>query len=522
MIIILLICLFSLHTYFFSNYITDDAYISFRYLENLKEGKGLVYNPGEKVWGFTNYLWIMFLVPLTEINMDPLLGARILGVICNVLSLILVLYGFGPLMKYGTRNILGSLFLVTNGAFLLQSMSGLETSFFSLLVLYALYMYGKAIDKKSPRLFFFSGLIMALATLTRPEGLFLSGILMTHTILSKKSIDLPQKLIQKKYLMGFLPVILAFVISMFFYYGAFWPNSINAKVGFSPEQLFRGMRYFLVFAFYNPWQIILLLITCLFFKSANVLVRTVFLFVAFFMGFNIFVGGDWMLGYRLFHTAIPLTCLLIPFCMAVMEKKILRSRIQAAYIPKLLAVSLIVVFSAINLLNSRIDPHVYRARLDSYVHEGINIGKWMRNNFKRDALLATNTGGTIAYFSKLRIVDMMGINDTVIANRKNVPKEWKGIEKGDGKYVLTRRPDYIHFGSSTGSVEPTFLSDIEIFESEEFWKNYDLAVYPIDKETKLRIYKRLEKEKPIKLSKERLKKIKNIVKRRMQRSAFRY
>lgn len=520
--IILLICLFSLHTYFFSNYITDDAYISFRYLENLKQGNGLVYNPGEKVWGFTNYLWIMFLAPLTELNMDPLIGARILGVICNVLSLILVLFGFGTLMKYETRSILGALFLVTNGAFLLQSLSGLETSFFTLLVLCALYMYGRAINKKSPRSFFFSGLIMALATLTRPEGLFLSGILIAHTMVSRKSIDLPLKLILKRYLTGFLPVILVFIMSMFFYYGAFWPNSINAKVGLSPEQLFRGMRYFLVFVVYNPLPIILLLVTCLFFRSADVLVRAIFLFIAFFMFFNVFVGGDWMLGYRLFHTAIPLACLLIPFCVAIVQKKILRSGIKTAYIPKMLATSLIVIFSATNLLNSRIDPHVYRATLDSYVHEGIKIGKWMRNNFKSDALLATNTGGTIAYFSKLRIVDMMGINDPVIASRKNVPKEWKGIEKGDGKYVLSRRPDYIHFGSSGGSVEPVFLSDIEIFKSEEFWRNYDLIVYPIDKETKLRIYKRLKKEKPMQLSKERLEKIKNIVKKRMQRSAFRY
>ena len=521
-IIILIICLFSFHTYFFSNYVTDDAYISFRYLENLKEGKGLVYNPGEKVWGFTNFLWIMFLFPLTEMNIDPLLGARIIGVICNVLSLFLVLFGFGSLMKYGTRNILGSLFLVTHGAFLLQSMSGLETSFFTLLVLYALYILGKAINKKSPRLFFFLGLIMALATLTRPEGLFLSGLLIGHVMISPKSVGLPLKLIMKRYLIGFLPVILAFVGSMFLYYGTFWPNSINAKVGFSSEQLFRGIRYFVVFAMYNPLSIILLLMTCLFFKSANALVRTVFLFILFFMVFNIFVGGDWMDGYRLFHTAIPLACLLIPFCMAVMQKKILRSKMRMAPVSKILAVSLIVIFSAINLLNSRLDPHVYRATVDSYVHEGIKIGKWMRENFKSDSLLATNTGGTIAYFSKLQIVDMMGINDTVIANRQNVPKEWKGIEKGDGKYVLSRRPDYIQFGSSTGSIEPYFLSDIEIFESEDFWKNYDLVAYSIDKKIKLLIYERREKEKKIKLSKERLRKIKNIVNRRMRRSAYRY
>ena len=35
-------------------YLLDDAFISFRYARNLVEGHGLVYNPGERVEGYTN------------------------------------------------------------------------------------------------------------------------------------------------------------------------------------------------------------------------------------------------------------------------------------------------------------------------------------------------------------------------------------------------------------------------------------------------------------------------------------
>jgi hypothetical protein len=35
----------------------DDAYISLRYAENLVDGHGLVYNVGEYVEGYTNFLW---------------------------------------------------------------------------------------------------------------------------------------------------------------------------------------------------------------------------------------------------------------------------------------------------------------------------------------------------------------------------------------------------------------------------------------------------------------------------------
>ena len=42
-------------------FIQDDAYTSFRYVKNFVEGNGLVFNPGERVEGYTNFLWVMIL-----------------------------------------------------------------------------------------------------------------------------------------------------------------------------------------------------------------------------------------------------------------------------------------------------------------------------------------------------------------------------------------------------------------------------------------------------------------------------
>src|SRR5262245_42468042 len=39
----------------------DDAYISFRYARNLAHGLGLVYNEGERIEGYTNFLWTVLL-----------------------------------------------------------------------------------------------------------------------------------------------------------------------------------------------------------------------------------------------------------------------------------------------------------------------------------------------------------------------------------------------------------------------------------------------------------------------------
>ena len=49
----------------------DDAYISFRYADNLVNGHGLVFNPGERVEGITNLLWTVLFVPVLAAGLDP-------------------------------------------------------------------------------------------------------------------------------------------------------------------------------------------------------------------------------------------------------------------------------------------------------------------------------------------------------------------------------------------------------------------------------------------------------------------
>ena len=49
-------------------FIQDDAYTSLRYVKNFLEGKGLVFNEGERVEGYTNFLWIMILSGIGFLN----------------------------------------------------------------------------------------------------------------------------------------------------------------------------------------------------------------------------------------------------------------------------------------------------------------------------------------------------------------------------------------------------------------------------------------------------------------------
>src|SRR5262245_30182050 len=48
-------------------WLCDDAFISFRYVRNLVTGHGLVFNVGERVEGYSNFLWVIELAAIWKL-----------------------------------------------------------------------------------------------------------------------------------------------------------------------------------------------------------------------------------------------------------------------------------------------------------------------------------------------------------------------------------------------------------------------------------------------------------------------
>ncbi len=70
-----------------NRFIQDDAFISLRYARHLVDGHGLVWNAGERVEGYTNFLWTMLgAVPL-RLGMDPVGFLQVAGVLLFVVTL---------------------------------------------------------------------------------------------------------------------------------------------------------------------------------------------------------------------------------------------------------------------------------------------------------------------------------------------------------------------------------------------------------------------------------------------------
>ena len=69
--------------------VQDDAYISLVYSKNLVAGDGLVFNLGERVEGYTNFLWVMLLAVPHALDVDAVAAARLFGALAAVALILL-------------------------------------------------------------------------------------------------------------------------------------------------------------------------------------------------------------------------------------------------------------------------------------------------------------------------------------------------------------------------------------------------------------------------------------------------
>src|SRR5580765_5310173 len=66
----------------------DDSYISYRFSQNFAAGHGLVYNVGERVEGYTNFLWVVMLGGALELGFAAEPASLALGVAFLVAALV--------------------------------------------------------------------------------------------------------------------------------------------------------------------------------------------------------------------------------------------------------------------------------------------------------------------------------------------------------------------------------------------------------------------------------------------------
>jgi arabinofuranosyltransferase len=238
-------------------FLTDDAYIAFRYISNSYLGYGYVWNaaPFRPVEGYTSFLWVFLLDGLWRLTgLDPTRTANPVSLLCAYGTTLL---GVRMLLKLRLKPALapyrlgflalGLLGVLTNRTYLAWTSSGLETALFNVLFV-AWVAVGLYSDQRHLRTHLGLASLAALTALTRPDGLLCLAATLALNGLALFKNRRPQ------WLWPFAPYALnlAHLLWRKAFYGDWLPNTYAAKyVAAWPES---GLRYLLAFIIeYGLW-----------------------------------------------------------------------------------------------------------------------------------------------------------------------------------------------------------------------------------------------------------------------------
>lgn len=427
-------------------WIVDDAFIAFRYAENWVAGHGLVFNLGERVEGYTCFLWVALLAAFKALGASVITAARVVGVGLT-LGTVALLYLTG-LRRIGPRfGWLPALLFALNHSIMTWSFGGLEVPLYLFLLVLGTYLL---FVRETPWfLLAFTG-----AALTRPDGhLF---VILGGGLLLFMFRDRPRKSLFTVLGAAVAP-LLAFEAFRLGYYHAALPNTFYVKVGLGTSQFTRGFDYLLgattAYCIFLPAALFLWLQ-----RSALGAWRAYLLLLGVgYGGFVIYAGGDPLPGYRF---ALPLL-VLAWLSLATLLADWGSTRLAA---PVVLAALLIGNDVSQELPRSE-KGALYKHFRDDKVGEcGAHIGRWLDENAAPGALVASNTGGSIPYFApRQRALDMLGLTDAHIARApRAIGRGYVGHEKFDAKYVFDRRPDYIFLCFSCNTSGPCLGGDKDL------------------------------------------------------------
>ncbi len=504
-----------------SNYIflTDDAFISFRYAVNFADGHGLVFNIGERVEGYTNFLWVIILSFFSLIGIAPEKIANILSIALSValfLSVIRYNQRFFAQKRFDLFILIAPLLLVLNRTYAVWSTSGMETKLFSFLVFFSvIYLIKGWIEDK--RYLSISSLLFALTSLTRPEGILLAASFFGYYILLNFR--------NGEYVHAVRPILIYIVIIgvhflfRLIYYGYIFPNTFYAKV----EGFWFKAGFSYLFLFIHEYGLYLLLPLIIFSFSKNynrekrrILLASTIPFAPYLL-YLASIGGD--------HFEFRPLDITIPFLAIAFQEGFrsgwswLKAKIDLAghTIAILYAILALIFYTLPGWLSHRNFSNIYEsgaavstATSDNFLVKSIpgikaylgifdHVHKGLSRNFvcvrqeehrlameqyfipqakllreaidegviRPDQILCLWCVGAIPYYSGLETIDYLGLTDRHVAHRR-----WPGQyeketglmghnRRADWKYLVERKVTYV---STRPSV---FFFPVEDFLSDK-------------------------------------------------------
>ncbi len=426
----------------------DDAYISLQYAKNWASGNGVVFNPGERVEGYTNFLWVALLAPLwSVVGHDAwrfAAAAWILALTLGLLGIFAVGVVAARVFTHRLSWVIAVLWLAFDDAFISYTVFALENP-----LLVGCLMSGLvALSYRFRHWDWVLGLTFALTAMTRPDGVLWPA---TFVLASLPTLVRDRSHEGRAFARSLGKVLAAFVIPFgvyfvwrFAYYGYLLPNTFYLKVGHSLAAIDRGKEYVLSY-FRERWWAPCLAVTA-FALVRTLWVRWLLLYVVVHTAYVIYVGGDFYSGQRFLIALTPMFGLLVGASIDGWLSRARHARWPA------LALGAVAFVSAVAIRAGTLEggPGVLEIQVwDRVVDLQVRTMRWMHDRARPGASIALGDIGGAGFFADLKVLDVYGVVDPRIAH-KEVPNFGTG-KPGHEKVatpdeVMAREPTYIKWG----------------------------------------------------------------------------
>lgn len=284
-------------------WLSDDAYISYRSIENFVKGYGFTFNPGQRVQAYTHPLWAFLHVPFRFLHANMYHVGLFVSILTSSLAAAFLVIKSS---KEPEKRIFLCLAMLSSAAFMDFSTSGLENPLTNLLLILAIAFY--LFRKEHPRFLLILSLFAALLLLNRMDSILLFAPVWLLSFWQNKSLKNVGIV-----LLGLSPFIL-WEICALIYYGFPFPMTAYAKLNTSlsrPDLLMQGVHYFENLILHDPFTALIIcagLVLPFVYKKREMYPWVVGIGV--YLVYILYIGGDFMQG-RFFNTPFFLSLIIL-------------------------------------------------------------------------------------------------------------------------------------------------------------------------------------------------------------------
>jgi len=467
-------------------YPCEDAYITYRFSSSMAQGNGPVFIPGERVEGYSNFIWMAGIALADVLGFDMPTASRVAGGIFNALSLFLV--WFIPWRYLGIKGLQGFIAPLLYMLFLpfhFYATSGLETSLYTMLLLICLLILFWAQNR--PWQLAVSGFSFLMLSLTRPEGIIFFAFFCCYWLW--RCIAGEEKM--RQYLPAFCLFCVcygAFILWRLSYYGLPFPNTYYAK-GCLPLYIRASLGFFFIKGFFSHY---LYLFICFFSffrlvvtRKINHAIVTVCIFVVAGMMFSIgFSGFDWMPFFRYTVPIVPMLIILFQIVFTDMWDSFTSSRDKTRKIVLGVITSFVVFMAVEQFVQDVAFDLRYKGINDFAYHNQKIVGEWMKNELGSKPLVAVGDVGRLAFFSQATVLDIFGLTSRKFATLKknygspdvdlqSLEINFASYKEKERKMLLEIAPDYVFVYNARLKISDTFYGSVAgIADHQDFLDQY--------------------------------------------------